>query len=78
MDPAGDSRARDWIQQWKSAAVALAQQRRQDLQRMSDAEALFAAENLLSLVEMTALSPARRASSGLVDQQALLHRRARR
>jgi hypothetical protein len=43
---------------------------------MTDAEALAAAENLLSLVETVTLSPARSVSSGLVEQQALLHRRS--
>jgi hypothetical protein len=72
-----DQREREWARQWKSAAAALAEQRRQDLRRMSDAEALSAADNLLSIVETTTLSPGRRVSSGLVEQQALLHRRSR-
>lgn len=72
-----DQQEREWIRQWKSAAGALAEQRRIDLRRMTDAEALAAAENLLSLVETATLNPARQVSSGLVEQQALLHRRSR-
>lgn len=70
-------REREWLRQWKNAAEALAEQRRNDLQRMTDAEALAGAGNLLSLVETVARNPARNVSSGLVTQQALLHRRSR-
>ena len=69
-------REREWIRQWKNAGEALTEQRRSDLRRMTDAEALAAAENLLSLVETVTLNPARSVSSGLVEQQALLHRRS--
>ena len=72
-----DQREREWIRQWKNAGEALAEQRRSDLRRMTDAEALAAAENLLSLVDTVTLNPARSVSSGLVEQQALLHRRSR-
>jgi hypothetical protein len=67
----------EWAEQWKAAAEALADQRRHRLRRMSEAEALAAAENLLSLVDAVALDPARRTSSGLVEQQAILHGRSR-
>jgi hypothetical protein len=66
-----------WVEQWKAAAEALADRRRLDLRLMSEDEALAAAENLLSLVETVALNPARRSSSGLVEQQAILHGRSR-
>ena len=72
-----DEREREWARQWKSAAAALVEQRRRDLRLMTDAEALAAAENLLSLVDTVVLNPARSVSSGLVQQQALLHRRSR-
>jgi hypothetical protein len=72
-----DQREHEWAEQWKAAAEALADRRRRDLRRMSEDEALAAAENLLSLVETVALNPARRSSSGLVEQQAILHRRSR-
>jgi len=70
-----DPRHQHWIEQWKRAAPALAEQRRRDLSRMTDAEALAASENLLSLAGSIALSSARRLSSGLVEQQGLLYRR---
>lgn len=72
-----EQREYEWVEQWKSAAEALADRRRRDLRRMSEDEALAAAENLLSLVDTVALNPARRSSSGLVEQQAILHRRSR-
>ena len=67
----------EWARQWRDAAEALADQRRRDLRQMSEADALAAADNLLSLAKTVLLSPARRASSGLVEQQAILHRRHR-
>ena len=70
-------REREWMRQWKNAAEALAEERRKDLRLMTDAEALARSENLLSLVGTVVLSPARNVSSGLVTQQALLHRRSR-
>lgn len=68
-----DQREREWVEQWKAAAEALADRRRLDLRLMSEEEALAAAENLLSLAETVVLNPARRSSSGLVEQQAILH-----
>jgi hypothetical protein len=68
-----DRREHEWVEQWRAAGEALAAQRRRDLSLMSEDEALAAAENLLSLVETVALNPARRSSSGLVEQQAILH-----
>ena len=72
-----EQREYEWVEQWKNAAEALADRRRRDLRRMSEDEALAATENLLSLVETVALNPVRRSSSGLVEQQAILHRRPR-
>jgi hypothetical protein len=72
-----DQREYEWVEQWKAAAESLADRRRRDLRLMSEDEALAAAENLLSLVETVALNPARRSSSGLVEQQAILHGRSR-
>jgi hypothetical protein len=77
MATRSDQLEREWARQWKNAAAALAEQRRRDLRLMTDAEALAAAENLLSLVETVILNPIRSVSSGLVEQQALLHRRSR-
>ncbi len=72
-----DQREHEWKEQWKAAAEALADRRRLDLRLMSEVEALAAAENLLSLVGTVTLNPARRSSSGLVEQQAILHGRSR-
>jgi hypothetical protein len=63
-----------WMQQWRRAAVALAEVRRLALAQMSEVDALVAANRVL-----TAGGPStiRRppTSSGLVEQQRLLHRR---
>jgi hypothetical protein len=66
---------REWLSQWETAGPALAEQRRKELRELSESQALAASEALLSLVTLTTLDPARRTYSGLVDQQALLHRR---
>ena len=71
-----ETEERRWIAQWKEARSALRAQRAAELARLSDERALAAAEALLSIGHATRLSPARRTSSGLVQQQALLHRRA--
>jgi hypothetical protein len=66
---------RKWVQQWKEAGPALAARRHEELVHLSDERTLAASEALLSLVTTVALSPRRRHWSGLVEQQALLHRR---
>ena len=65
-----------WMAQWRSAAVALAEQRARDLRDLTDAEALAASDALLALAGAVALEPARLTGSGLVRQQELFHRRA--
>ncbi len=67
---------RQWLQQWKGAAIALAEQRRKDLRRLSDHQALAASEALLSLVTTVTLRASRRSWSGLIEQQALFRRRS--
>ena len=67
-----------WIGQWKGAGPALAEVRRREIRDLSDAEALAATEELLSLAGCSPFPPERLASSGLVAQQALFHRRPRR
>ena len=67
---------REWMRQWKEAGPALAAQRRRELAHLSDERALAASEALLSLVTLSPSSPWRRHWSGLVEQQALFHRRA--
>lgn len=72
MDPQAQ---REWMAQWRGAGEALARQRRRDLRAMSDREALAAVEALLSLATLVPLPPRRLTSSGLIDQQAIFHRR---
>jgi hypothetical protein len=65
---------RAWLEQWKAAGPALAEQRRNDLRKLTGDNALAASEALLSLPITAPLSPSRRTHSGLVEQQALLNR----
>ncbi len=74
MTPEGATQ-RKWLQQWNDAGPALAANRRQELMHLSDERALAASEALLSLVTTVTLNPKRFRWSGLVEQQALLHRR---
>jgi hypothetical protein len=64
-----------WLAQWQRAGVALDRQRASELRQMSDEQGLRAAEVLLALANPSAVRPDRRRWSGLVEQQALLHRR---
>jgi hypothetical protein len=66
-----------WMEQWRRAAVALEEQRRAELQAMSDQDALAASEALLSMAQVIPLKSERITDSGLVQQQALFHRRRR-
>ena len=66
---------REWLRQWDEAGRALAAERRKELLHLSDKRALAASEALLALVTTVTLSPGRRHWSGLVEQQALVHRR---
>ena len=65
-----------WMAQWRSAAIALAEQRARELGDLRDAEALAASDALLSLALVVPIDPARLTGSGLVHQQELFHRRA--
>lgn len=67
--------ASSWLKQWRAAGPALEEVRRRELRELRDDEALAAAEALLSLAASSPLPEERRVSSGLVAQQALLHRR---
>ena len=66
-----------WAEQWRAAAAALAAQRRAELRSLTHERALAAADALLALAQPERLSPQRRRHSGLVEQQAVLHRRSR-
>jgi hypothetical protein len=68
---------RAWMTQWRIAAVELAEQRRRELRAMSPAAALAAGDAVLSIGAIAPLAPARLHDSGLVQQQALFHRRSR-
>jgi len=67
---------RRWIAQWQAARAALRAQRATELAALSDDQALEAADALLTVASSVGLPPAARASSGLVQQQALFHRKA--
>ena len=62
--------------QWRSAAIALSEQRARELVGLPDAEALAASDALLALALVVPIDPARLTGSGLVRQQELFHRRA--
>jgi len=66
-----------WMRQWKGAGPALLEVRRREVRNPAKAEALEAAEDLLSMADCSPVPPERLVSSGLVAQQALFHRRAR-
>lgn len=72
-----DRRAQQvWIEQWRGATVALAEQHRRELTDLTSDQALAASEALLDCVAFLPIGPDRLATSGLVHQQALFHRRA--
>lgn len=64
-----------WMAQWRRAAVALEQVQRRELARMTDAEALAAAERVLTPGGDPYRDPQRLHTSGLVEQQRIFHRR---
>ncbi len=68
------SRAASWLEQWRDAGPALEGVWRKELRELSEERALAATEELLSLASSLPLPPERLMWSGLVDQQALLHR----
>ena len=61
--------------QWRAAATALEQQRVEELRGMTDETAQAATLALLDLGAHLPIDPARLDGSGLVEQQALFHRR---
>ena len=58
---------RRWMDQWRRAAVALAEMKRYELQTLTEEKAWQQIEDLLSLVDDY---PRRSDTSGLVEQQA--------
>jgi hypothetical protein len=66
--------AEQWWQQWRAAASALAINRQRELARLTDAQALAAATELLALAPRYSPSDPRSHTSGLIELQRLLHR----
>ena len=71
-----ETEQRKWVRQWQAARETLRLQRVSELAAMSDDEALAAADALLTVAAVVELPPASGAWSGLVQQQALFHRKA--
>lgn len=69
------SQADSWLRQWRAAGPALEEVRRREIRELADEQAIAATDELLSLAHLTPLPPERLHWSGLVIQQALLHRR---
>jgi hypothetical protein len=57
--------------QWRSAASAMAEIRRENLRQLTDEDAVEAAEELLDLVRFL---PPRQGTSGMVEQQRIFAR----
>ncbi len=66
---------REWLRQWNHAGRALKENWRRELKHLSAERALAASEALLSLITTVTSNPARLRWSGLVEQQALFHRK---
>ena len=58
-----------WMQQWRRAAVELERIKREELARMTDAEALVIAHRVLALSDPLYYDERRRTTSGLIEQQ---------
>ena len=71
-----ETQQRAWMAQWNEARHALRAQRAVEIQALSNERVLAAADALLSIGPLAALSEGRRTSSGLVRQQALFRRQA--
>ncbi len=66
---------RRWVLQWIETGKLLDEIRRRELKAMTEDEARRASENVLSLAENFPLPARRIAWSGLIEQQAIFHRR---
>jgi len=69
-----ESVERRWIEQWRTAGPALERVRHDELARLSDADALAAADTLLALAVDVPVPRERLAWSGLVELQRHLRR----
>jgi hypothetical protein len=61
--------AKDWMQQWRNAAVALEEVKRQELQALTESDSARIFIGLCRGVEFP-----KRVTSGLVDQQRIFSR----
>jgi hypothetical protein len=66
-----------WMRQWHAAAVALADDEKARLAALTEEDAWAQSEVLLALATPVSPTDPRHSWSGLVEQQALLHRRPR-
>jgi hypothetical protein len=64
-------RMKEWVEAYKAALIALEEHRRHHLQTLTDREALWISDALLSIPPT---GGRREASSGLVEQQAIFRR----
>ena len=71
-----ETQRRAWMAQWNAARRALHAQHAGEIRALSNEGALAAADALLSVGALAAVSEGRRTSSGLVRQQALFRRQA--
>jgi hypothetical protein len=65
--------ARAWLEQWRGAALELAEQKRLELRSLTDEQARAATDALLEIGASLPLPASRERTSGLVTQQAILH-----
>ncbi len=66
---------RRWVLQWIETGKLLDEIHRRELREMTEEQARAASEALLEIGASHPLPEHRRVSSGLVEQQALFHRR---
>jgi len=72
MIPPTDAQRREWMAQWRSAAIALARVRQSEL---VDADLARIASDLDDACLVSARARGRAPTSGLIEQQRLLHQR---
>lgn len=75
MNPA--DRAREYVKGWAETGRLLEEQRWRELASLTDEQALAASNALILAALQVPLPEARQTWSGLVEQQALFHRRRR-
>ena len=68
--------ARNYVRQWSDTGRVLNEQRWRELAALDTERALAASDALIDAALLVPLPESRRSASGLVEQQALFHRRA--